>query len=295
MANSLGTLATGVVIPAALDLVFTKRPLLSRISLGVSNERCRKDQTIYTRTLGIPAVGNFGDSAVDTADTDVSVTLSNHKQVLYSFTADQQNKSERNLVAEHAPAMAVAMANSMVDAIGALWTTANYTNESVVTAPAYGSLVDVRAALAARNGMLDGAFMAVNAATYGAFLKDELIVAADKNARSQAINTGVISAVAGFDIFEYPAIISTNTLIGFAGLKDSAVLAMRAPSNPQDISDAPYAGKLTYVTGPESGITVMVNEWIDQSTLAVNVRLIWLYGVAVGNATNGQRVVSAAT
>jgi hypothetical protein len=137
--------------------------------------------------------------------------------------------------------------------------------------------------------------VSVNAGTYAAFLKDELIVAADKNARSQAINTGVISAVAGFDIFEYPAIISTNTLIGFAGLKDSAVLAMRAPSNPQDISDAPYAGKLTYVTGPESGITVMVNEWIDQSTLAVNVRLIWLYGVAVGNATNGQRMVSAAT
>lgn len=293
MGNTLGTLATGVVLPQALDLIFTKRPLLSRISLGVSAERARKDQVVYTRTIGIPSVEDFGHAASETADVDVPVTLDQHKQVKYTFTADEQNKSERQLVAEHAPAMAVAMANSMTDAIAALWTTTNFTSETVATSPQYNTLVDLRAAIAARNGMMDGAFCAVNAATYAALLKDELIVAADKNARSQAINTGVISGVAGFDVFEYPACPSTNSLIGFAGLQNSCVLAMRPPANPEEITDARYPGILRYVTGPNTGVTVLATEDIG-TDLSVSIRIIWLYGVAKGAVVNGQRLVSTA-
>ena len=39
----------------------------------------------------------------------------------------------------------------------------------------------------------------------------------------------------------------------------------------------------------------MAVEWVDISTLSANVMMVWLEGFAVGNASNGQRPVSAAT
>ena len=48
--------------------------------------------------------------------TDVSVTLNNFKQVRYDFTPQQYSGTNRDLIAEAAEPMAVAIANYMVDA-----------------------------------------------------------------------------------------------------------------------------------------------------------------------------------
>jgi hypothetical protein len=96
------------------------------------------------------------------------------------------------------------------------------------------------------------------------------------------------------DVFEYVACPTSSNLIGFAGSKDSAVLATRIPKDPRDVlPGVPFPGVLEPVTNAQTGLTVLANEWIDPSDLSANVRVIWMYGLAVGNASNGQRLKSA--
>src|SRR5437016_13192703 len=120
MPNTLGTLASAVILQQALDLVFTKRPLLSRISLDLSDDRVKLNQTVYSRIYSIPTVNNFGTGSSNRSDTDVPVTISNFKEIHHKFTVQELSSTDRNLVQESAEPIAVAIANHMVDAIAAV-------------------------------------------------------------------------------------------------------------------------------------------------------------------------------
>jgi hypothetical protein len=298
MSNVLGTLApSSIIIQEALDLVFTVRPVLNEISLDLSQAEAKQGQAVVSRLFSIPAVGNFGDAAVERADTDVSVTISNFKQVMHTFTASEYNQTNRALVRESAMPIAVAIANHMVDAVAALWLEANYANETVLANGwDYEHLVDVRQAMQTR-GVPEGAprFYVANATVYASLLKDPVIVSNLNNAQNGgAISSGQLPRVAGFGLSEYPGMLTTNSIVGFAGTKDSAVLAARLPSDPRSlVPNVPYAGTFTPITNPKTGLSVILNEYIDQATLAVTTRVLFCYGVAKGNGSNGQRIVSA--
>lgn len=293
MANALGTLATGLIIQRSLDLVFTQRPMLNSVSLDLSDQACAFNQAITTRTFAVPSVNNFGTGAVDRADTDVSVTLNLFKEVHHAFTPQEISGTARNLVDESAMPIAVAIANHLVDAIAAKWLIAQFTNATTVASgwTYANTLLPVRNALVGR-GVPQGMpkFFAVSSAVYGAFLADTTIVAALNNpANAEAIRTGLVPQVSGMEISEYPAIPSTGTMVGFAGTKDSVVICARVPRDPRELlPNAPFPGVLGVVTHARTGLSVMVNEWIDPATLKANVRVIFMYGVAVGNTNNGQ-------
>lgn len=300
MSNTLGTLApSSVIVQEALDLVFTERPMLSEISLDLSSGVVLKQgQAVVSRIFSVPTVGNFGDAATERADTDVSVTISNFKQVKHTFTPAEYNQTDRQLVRESALPIAVAIANHLVDAIAGLWTTANFTNETVQpNGWNYEHLVAVRKVLMTR-GLPEGAprFYCGNADVYSALLQDPMIVAALNNGQNGgAIASGTLPRVAGFGLSEYPACPTTNNLIGFAGTKDSAVLAARLPSDPRALlPGVPFAGTFIPITNPRTGFSVILNEYIDQDTLNVTTRVLFCYGAAKGNASNGQRIVSTA-
>jgi hypothetical protein len=298
MSNTLGTLApSSIIIQEALDLVFTVRPLLNEISLDMKADGVKQGQAVLSRIFSVPAVGNFGDSADNRSDTDVSVTINAFKQVMHTFTAAEYNQTDRALVRESAMPIAVAIANHMVDAIAALWLEANFSNETVLaTGWDYEHMVDVRKAMQTR-GMPEGAprFYVGNADVYASLLKDPTIVAALNNSQNGgAISSGRLPNVAGFALSEYPACPTTNNMVGFAGTKDSCVLATRLPTDPRELlPNVPYAGTFTPITNARTGLSVILNEYIDQTTLAVTTRVLWCYGVAKGNGANGQRIVSA--
>lgn len=304
MSNTLGTLVGSAVLQRALELVFTVRPILNRITLSLSGEGgspyAKLNQTVYARTLAVPTVNNFGTGASGVVTTDVAVTLSNHKEVHHAFTAAEYNATDRALVDEAAMPMAVALANHMVDAIAALWTTTNFTTETVeqVANCDYETCTGLRGTLMARGVPANlRKFLAVNASVYTEFLNDTTIHDRSKNPGSGSIiASGMIENVADFDIFEYPSLPTGDNLIGFAGTPDSTVLAVRVPTDPQELMPGvSFPGRLGYVTEPKTGLTVMATQWIDAATLVANTRLNWMYGVAKGNANNGQRLVSAST
>ena len=296
MPNVLGTLSSALILQRALELVFTKRPILNRISLDLQPEAVKWNQEVQSRIFSIPPVNDFGTGAQDRADTDVPVTIDKFKEVHHKFTIQELSSTDRNLVDESAEPLAVAIGNHMVDAIAALWVVANFANETTQATAGvnYATLVALRKALTGR-GAPDDRFVAANADVYEKWLNDATIIAWLNNQNNGgAIMTGVLPNVAGFNgIFEYPALPGTGNMTAFAGSKDTTVMATRVPKDPRELlPNAPFPGNMAVVS-VANGFSVMATEWIDPSTLDANVRMIWMYGVAKGNGNNGQILKSA--
>lgn len=302
MANVLGSLSTGLLVQQALDQVFTLRPELRNISISFTNDLgspvAKFNETVTTRLISIPAVNDFGTGAVDTADTDVPITLNQFKEVQYSFTPQEYSKTDRNLIAERAQPMAIAIADHMVAALAGLWLNANYTNKTTkASAWDYDHLVDMRTALNSRGATPIRRSYVCNPTVYGSLLKDATIIDASKNpSGASSIPTGILNNVAGFEYIteftNFPG--NSENLVAVAMSPDACALAMRVPRDPRELlPGVQFPGRMALVTNPENGMTVMVNEWIDPSTLKANTRLVWMYGVAKAKTANLQRIVTA--
>lgn len=300
MSQSFGTLASAVVLQRALDLVNVKRPILGAISWDASDEACAYGQQIITHKLGVPTVEDFGTGAKDQADVDVPVTLNKFKEIHIALTPQEYSGTNRQLLNERSEAIALAIANHMVDAVAALWTATNFTNSTAVSNSwDYDSvLMPIRSAMAGRGVPESGRFLVANSTVYSSILADSMIVSTMNNpANAEAIRTGQLPEVAGFKIAEYPGLPSNSEyLIGFAGTRDAVIIASRVPRNPADLlNGAAFPGNLQVVKNAATGLSIMVNEWVDPATLTANLRLIWMYGLAIGNANNAQRLVSQAS
>jgi len=291
MSNTLGTLSSSLILQEALSLVFTKRPMLSMISKDLAPQNAKLNQQIITRVHSIPAVGNFPNGIQNKVDTDVPVTLDQFKHVGYEFTATELNSTDRNLVREAAEPLAVAMANQLVDSVAALWQSA--TNYVLDATPDYETLVKLRKHFI-DNGVQGDRWLAVNAATYASLLQDPLCNRYYKSGGNDPIAEGELAGVAGFSrIFEYPATPTANDMIGFAGTKESVILASRIPRDPREVlPNAPANGNIEVITDPTTGFSVLAVESIDVNTLSAKVFMTWIYGVATGRNVAGCRLVS---
>lgn len=292
--NTLGTLVGNIISQRTLSLIASKRPMLQGILNDFSDEQARLNQAIYVRKIGFPTVQNFGAAASDTSDTDVSLTLSAHKQVLFSYTAAEYLATARNLVAEHSQALAVALGNHLVDAVAALITDA-FTAEATGAASTkdYTSLTGVVKALNSAGVPDFRRFGWVNSDVAEALRNDDLMAMAFDRARSNAY--AAWANVEGFEnIWEFPALPANGVnLIAFFGMADALALATRVVLNPEAILGVGYPGKIQTVMDPVTGFAVVSNQWIGQSDLAVNDRLILAYGVARGNVTCGYKWVTS--
>lgn len=292
--NTLGTLVGNIISQRTLSLVYSRRPMLQGILTDLSDEQVRLNQSVYVRKIGLPSVADFGSSASATSDTDVTVTVDTHKQVLFSYTATEYNGTGRDLVREHSEALAVALGNHLVDAVAALITDA-FTSESTGAASTrdYSSLTGTTKTLNT-NGVPDlRRFGWVNAAVAEALRNDELIMASFERPAASAYAHW--RNVEGFEnIWEFPALPDNSVnLIAFFGMADALVLATRVVLDPTSIAGVGYPGKIGTVTDPVTGLSVVSNQWIDSSSLAVNDRLILAYGCARGNVTCGHKWVTS--
>lgn len=314
MPNQFGTLATATIIQEALDLVFTVRPVLNNISLGFTDRNgspiAQFNQPVITRTLGIPTVQNAGAAASSAADTDVSVTLNQYKQLAYTFLPTEYSATNRDLVRERAMPIAVAFANFMVDQVASLVTPANFPVRTGADAVAnnvtnnitkvgagwdYTHLVNQRAIINKAGVPMYKRFYAANSDIYASMLNDQRIVAALYNQNNaEAIKRGELPNVAGFDIEEYPGLPANGAnLIGFCGAPDALVYAQRVPRDPREvIPGLPIPGNVGVVTNPRNGLSVQLVEYVDLSTLNVTTKILWMYGVAPGNTNNLQMIAS---
>lgn len=304
MANALGTLATGVIVQRALELVYGQFPLLNEITTDMSPDEVAFGQAVNTRKHVPATVEDFGNAATDRADVNIAVTMNQHKQVRHTFTVAEYSGAamSRNLVEESALPIAIAIGQYMTAAIAALWTNTNYggsSNQETPLASAninYSGVTSIREVLngPTRNVPLANRFGVVLAAGFKTLLNDSTLISQQVNpSAAQSIQTAKLSGVAGFNIYEYPALptsgTSTSTKTGVWGTKDSTIYVGRVQKDPRAVlGGAPYPGNYGVITNFETGLSVLLNEWIDPATNAANVRVSWMYGVAVGNSNNLQ-------
>ena len=297
MPNSLGTLNGALVLQRALSLTFTQRPALSLISKGFRDidgaaDNALLGQSVVTRIKNVQSVQNFGTGAQDVNSTDVTVSLSDHKEVHVAFTPAQYNATNRDLFDEVAQPIAVAIANHIVDSVAALWTSTNYTSSLTPSANTYKDFVlAVRKQMAKSGITQENRFMVVNSDVYADLLGDSTIVAALNNPMNQnAIAEGKLPMVSGIQIAEFPSLdeLTTTKRVGFAGHPESTIYVARAPKGPGEvIGSLNFPGIIDYVEDPVTGFRVMVTQWVDPTTLVVNNRLSWLQGYAKGNGAQG--------
>jgi hypothetical protein len=294
MANTLGTLSSSLILQEALSLVFTQRPELRMISKDLQPTNAKLNQTVISRTFAVPSVGDFPNGVQNKVDTDVPVTLNRFKQVGYEFTATELNSTDRNLIRESAQPLAIAMGNAIIDSVAALYTSGNYTNATTDASPGYDTLVTLRKALVSR-GCQGPRWGLVNPDVYAALLNDPLCNRQYKDQGADPIADGLLPNIAGFtSLFEYPALPTTGNLTGFFGTAESVVLATRVPTDPREVLPmAPATANAEVITDPRSGFSVLAVEKVDYDNLSAKVYMAWIYGVAVGNATCGQRLISA--
>jgi hypothetical protein len=311
MANSLGTLVGEIIIRRALQLTFTKFPRLALFAMGFKEldgtvESANLNQTVRSRKMSIPSVGNFGDAAAAHTTTDISGVLSNWAQVYHKFTPEEINSTDRNLIEESAQPMALALAKEIVRRNAALVCNANF-NDTVNSIAPY---LEVASGWSRANTILPlqkyanergmpemGRFFLFNSDVNAALLADETIIAEYKNPSNQeAIRTGKLPVVSDFSLDVYPQMPNTDgNLVGFAGVRDALIYIARAPKNPAAlVPGLPENCIMRTITDANSGFSVVVQQWFDPDTWEVHTRMVWLDGMGVGNTTNLVRLVSGA-
>lgn len=297
MSNTLGTLSGALILQRALTLTFTQRPVLGLISKGFRDidgavDNALLGQSVKTRIKTVQSVQPFGTGPQDVNDTDVTVTLSDHKEVHVAFGPAEYNATNRDLIEEAAQPIALAIANHIVDSVSDLWTAGNFSTSLTPSANTYKDFVlAVRKQMAKSGITQENRFMVVNSDVYADLLGDSTIVAALNNPMNQnAIAEGKLPMVSGIQIAEYPSLgeLTTTKRVGFAGHPESTIFVSRAPKGPGDIiGSLNFPGSIGYVEDPATGFRLQVTQWVDPNTLVVNNRLSWLQGYAKGNAAQG--------
>ena len=300
MANVLGTITPTAVVQRALRLMFAERPILNEITVDVKdlggNNNALFNQTVNTRILNIPTVNAFGTGAADTAYTNIPVVLDQFKEVHLAFTAAEYNSTSIDLLDQAALPCATAIANHLVDAVAAKWVIGTFTNSTTVASgwTYTNTFLPIRTALVGR-GVRDDGFLIVNSTVWAAFLGDTTLVAALNNpANAAAISTGKLARAAGIAPMEYYNLPTTGNMVGFAGTKRPVAVANRVTTDPR--RPAPglsYDGTFDAITDPTTGFSVVLNTYISQATLAVNYRVLVMYGIGNGNPACGQILKTA--
>lgn len=305
MANSLGTLATGLILTEALSQAIKLRPALSKVTTDYSDQPAKLNDVVRTRIIGAPTVNDFGTAAADRTDTDASVTLSAFKEVRHKFTAAEISATSRNLIQESAAPIAEAIADYFMDLLGALWASTTFTNSTTIATAsfAYTTLTGINAALSADSRAVPkkGRFGVVNADVYRYLLEDALCNRTAKSGGDDPIATGRLSGIAGFEeIYEFPGLPSTNNTNGFFGQMSSTALVVRPPTDPRTLlPGVPVNANMGVISIADPndpgkpGLSVMAVEVIDPSQLTAEVIVSWMAGAAVTRAGFGQRTKTA--
>jgi hypothetical protein len=305
---NLATLSGSLVSQRTLELLKFTFPTLTMFSTDFSDQGAQFNQTIITRTVGIPSVTDYNTStgwAASTATTvDVPVTINKHKGVNIVFNEQILASTVRRLFDEFAPAAAYAMALQMVNDLYANITDANFPNNTVVATASFArssviaigvqlTLRGVPLALGSRTLLLWPTVFAnlvgdTALITFAAYQKPELITAPQNGA-------SLVIPVDTFNVVNAPNLPTNNAnLTGFGCSKSALVIATRMPNDYTSAMPGASYGNVQMITEPDIGMSVMLTQFVDHKLANATFRLSWMYGTAAGQSNAGQLLKSAA-
>ncbi|NJL18807.1 MAG: hypothetical protein HC901_00320 [Bdellovibrionaceae bacterium] len=299
--NTLGTLSGEIVAQQALELLTLEQPTLNMLATDFSGEAVKINQEINTRIIGIPGTTAYntstGYATENTVTTDVPVTIDTHKSCQVSFNANELASTSRRLFDELAPAMAYAIGKDMIDAALALVTSGNYTETATVEALIdfdRTTVITMGGALSDRGVPTLNRTLLLTGSYYDKLFSDDKISLLAANQRADLITGSRMIPLHDFNVMRAPTLPSTGNLTGFGFSKSAMVLAARVPGDyASALPGATGGGTTQVVTNPQTGLSVMLVQFVDHQLGAAFARMAYMFGVAKGQVKAGQRLISA--
>jgi hypothetical protein len=298
MSNSNATVNSPLIAQTALTTLLAKFPILNRIATDFSSASVKFNQDIVTHIV-TPTVAHDFDPATgyvpdDQAQVDVTVKIDKHAYAGYAISDVERSSSEIDLNQRYADKVAYALGRKVSDDLMALIVNANFNHKSEYAQAAFGrdAVVDIGTKLNKRFIPDMGRFMFVNSDYYNALQKDEALYKAYITpAASNVVVSGMLPDVNGFTVIEYSALPeNSERLVGFAGIRESLIMAARVPDVPANTGDT----VIRVVTDPRTGLSMQVRDRYDGRLGKQEVSFTLMYGFAPGNKPMMERIIRPA-
>ncbi len=297
-ANSLGTVAGELVTQRALELLVAKFPVLTSVATDYSSEAGRFGQAVKTRTIVPPAAREFvpADGYVSSAASsiDVEFTLDKHMYVQVDFGIEELAATGRDLFGEQSEAIMIGLGDDLAAALFAQITPTNFPNSTSVSQMDFRrtAMVELARRLTVRKVPANRRFALLSANYYAQLSTDETIVSLGTQQDASIVTGTTLPPMSGLVPHEVPTLPSTDKLRGFAAHPGALSVAVRPASDYSSaLPDIPSAGAVSIVQEARTGLSAAVVRFVDHKFGKAYLRAAWFYGVAVGQADMGERIV----
>jgi hypothetical protein len=286
MANTLNTIAGDLIAAKSLEFLTAQYPLLGLIANDFSDSPVAYNQTVVTRLNTVPAASifdpNVGYVASGVTSTNVNVTIDKHVYTAIEFSEQEVSSTSISLVEEFGQSLAYSIGDKVMTDLGALLTTGNFSNSTVVPITGFdriNAIVKPKAALANRkvNNGLVGLF-SPNAES--ALWEDDSIVSLTFN-KEGGVAATELPIVHGVQISRHDAL--PAGLNGAVLSKEALVFASRTPQIESDVVN----GIVKNISN-EQGLTLQYRKYHDPVKGKVVIAFTLMYGVAKGNPVAAQ-------
>ena len=300
-ANALGTLSGSLIAQKSLSLLKAQLPQFSLFATDFSNASAKLNQTIISRVRTIPTVQTYSTGSgyvkSDVTAIDVPVTISAHRYTQFDYNANELASTGRDLFGEQAEGSVYALGKDVLDTALALFLVAAYPGRTIVTQGNFNRAAAIAARVALRKRKVqinqDNGFLLANEDYFGALAQDATIVNLAVYQRPELVTEYLLPKIAGFQPFPYVDLPTTNNLTAIFGVKDCCLLATRLPYDYVDAQLGSNYGNTSQITDPNTGLSMMLTQYVNHDAGASRYRLALMSGSAVGDGARAQLIASA--
>lgn len=314
--DTVGTLSGTLVVQRTLEFFRINYPLFKAIYLDFSDQPALLNQVINTRIVSKPSVQTY-DNTLDTdgrpkgwgtasaaTTTDANVSIDEHVGVPVVFGANTLASTIRRLFDEQAPAMSYALASYFVAKLYAKITAANFNGYAAVSGSkvpvayatyvkgagdfARSAVVDLNAIFNPNEVPLHDRALLLNSAYASAVAKDPSLVTFWAAQRSpELISEGELPKMSKFVPIECPDFPSSNNRVGFAMQKNALIAVSRVPTDYSQALPGANYGSVTMISDPETGLSVMLVQYVNHRGGYAEMRMETMIGAGVGDKRGG--------
>jgi hypothetical protein len=268
-------------------------PIFGAFTTNFSADLAASGNAVTTRYVTNPTVQDFSDAArasQNSATTARTIELNRYVGVDVGFNDTEQSFSDIDLMNMFIIPAVTAIGENVITNVLTRVTVANFAQNTVIAAANFTAaniavlaqnLNTAKVPLAPRHIVVPPSY-AVKAKT------DTAIQAAYAYGSPEAIRTGRLPDIYGFQMHEYNGNIPNNSqnLAGFATAPQGLLLAARQPVLPRN-----WNGSVTSITEPRSGLTIQWRDFYDD--VEQRTQFCVIYGSQIGNPANLWRITSS--
>lgn len=308
-ADTVGTLAGTLVAQRTIEFYKYEFPALQLITTDYSDQPANYNQTTSTRIVTAPALMTYSATigadgkpagwviATPAATTDANITIDNHKGVEIMFDANALASTARRLFDEQAGPAGYVLGKAMVDGLYAKIVTGTFASNAAFTESAvdFGRRTFSKASRILNNqgAPMQNRFCLMNSTYFEKLEQDPTLVTLAQYQKPEIITDSQLPRISRFLPIEAPNLPTTGNMAAFFGHKSSLMIQTRVPNDYSTILPGASYGNVMVVTNPDTGISVLLVQYVNHSGGYASWRIAAMWGTAVGNEKGGVIVKSA--